>query len=333
MEFIFVLRAFVTSCKSILRWPSWSVIAQVLQIATSQFLQKNFSSSFSWSSFWQNIGRLIMASMSWSWKYFSASVLCSLLVRIMLCANIHSSHQKEQHWKQYKVWALRFSQFPHFTLAVLHSLIAKTSTKLLIRKLVGSSLGFPLPGILNCFLHSGHVILPWTPLVRWIPFRQWRQKLCKQGNCFGSVNERIHTEQDTSSWRLSSKVFISISRSENKVNFGLSKKWLFGRNEPTLLWPRQKLTNQNECLHFADILMYYIPLFLVVDLRFKSWTIDMSRESVTSYFTSLSSTSLRGTQRQFLENICSEDDFRSRIFGTFVVKFLACLPLLGFSNI
>ena len=35
----------------------------------------------------------------------------------------------------------------------------------------------------------------------------------------------------------------------------------------------------------------------------------------------------------FRKNICSEDDFRSRIFGTFVVKFLACLPLLGFSNI
>ena len=29
----------------------------------------------------------------------------------------------------------------------------------------------------------------------------------------------------------------------------------------------------------------------------------------------------------------SEDDLRSRIFGTFVVKFLACLPLLGFWNI
>ena len=41
----------------------------------------------------------------------------------------------------------------------------------------------------------------------------------------------------------------------------------------------------------------------------------------------------RGTQRQFSENICSEDDLRSRIFGTFVVKFLACLPVLGFSNI
>ena len=42
---------------------------------------------------------------------------------------------------------------------------------------------------------------------------------------------------------------------------------------------------------------------------------------------------IRGTQRQFSENICLEDDLRSRIFGTFVVKFLACLPLLGFSNI
>ena len=41
----------------------------------------------------------------------------------------------------------------------------------------------------------------------------------------------------------------------------------------------------------------------------------------------------RGTQRQFSENICSEDDLRSRIFGTFIVKSLACLPLLGFSNI
>ena len=31
---------------------------------------------------------------------------------------------------------------------------------------------------------------------------------------------------------------------------------------------------------------------------------------------------IRGTQRQLLENICSEDDLRSRIFGTFVLKFL-----------
>ena len=34
----------------------------------------------------------------------------------------------------------------------------------------------------------------------------------------------------------------------------------------------------------------------------------------------------------FRKNICSEDDLRSRIFGTFVVKFLACLPFLGFWN-
>ena len=34
----------------------------------------------------------------------------------------------------------------------------------------------------------------------------------------------------------------------------------------------------------------------------------------------------------FRKNICSEDDLSSRIFETFVVKFLACLPLLGFSN-
>ena len=35
----------------------------------------------------------------------------------------------------------------------------------------------------------------------------------------------------------------------------------------------------------------------------------------------------------FRKNICSEDDLRSRIFETFDLKFLACLPLLGFSNI
>ena len=38
-------------------------------------------------------------------------------------------------------------------------------------------------------------------------------------------------------------------------------------------------------------------------------------------------------QHQFLENICSEDDLRSRSFGTFAVKFFASLPLLGFLNI
>ena len=44
-------------------------------------------------------------------------------------------------------------------------------------------------------------------------------------------------------------------------------------------------------------------------------------------------TPLRGTQRQFWQNNCSEDDLRSTIFGIFFPKLLACLPLLGFSNI
>ena len=43
-------------------------------------------------------------------------------------------------------------------------------------------------------------------------------------------------------------------------------------------------------------------------------------------FNALSIEYARGTQRQFSENICSEDDLRSRIFGTSVVKFLlVCL--------
>ena len=33
----------------------------------------------------------------------------------------------------------------------------------------------------------------------------------------------------------------------------------------------------------------------------------------------------RGTQRQFLENICPEDDLRSRIFGNICCK-ISCLP-------
>ena len=41
----------------------------------------------------------------------------------------------------------------------------------------------------------------------------------------------------------------------------------------------------------------------------------------------------QGHPTSISENICSEDDLRSRIFGTFVVKFPFCLHLLRFSNI
>ena len=51
------------------------------------------------------------------------------------------------------------------------------------------------------------------------------------------------------------------------------------------------------------------------------------------YFVEIPLIFLGGTQRQISENICSEDDLRSRIFEIFVVKFRACLHVLGFSNI
>ena len=67
------------------------------------------------------------------------------------------------------------------------------------------------------------------------------------------------------------------------------------------------------------------------------YIVSFSCSKIPYFFMSLSipSTVLvnRGTQRQFSENICSVDDLRSRISGTFVIKFLACLPLLGSSNI
>ena len=41
----------------------------------------------------------------------------------------------------------------------------------------------------------------------------------------------------------------------------------------------------------------------------------------------------RAPNDNFRKTICSDEDLRSRIFGSFSVKFLACLSLLGFSNI
>ena len=70
----------------------------------------------------------------------------------------------------------------------------------------------------------------------------------------------------------------------------------------------------------------YFNLSDVTATLFCQETLDIGQSSFRTHY-------FRGTQRQFSENICWEDDLRSRIFGTFVVKFLACLPLLGFSNI
>ena len=53
---------------------------------------------------------------------------------------------------------------------------------------------------------------PWLVLCHC--FKQCRQKLCKHGSCFGSVNMSEHTEQDTSSRRLCSNVLIFMSSLE-----------------------------------------------------------------------------------------------------------------------
>ena len=62
-------------------------------------------------------------------------------------------------------------------------------------------------------------------------------------------------------------------------------------------------------------------------------TIYYMLSSACAYRCLITTLAIMGTQRQFSENICSEEDLWSRIFGTFVVKFLACLALLGLSNI
>ena len=58
-----------------------------------------------------------------------------------------------------------------------------------------------------------------------------------------------------------------------------------------------------------------------------------SRDGRSCLVRLVSLSSCRAPNDNFRKNICSGDDLRSRIFEIFVVKFLACLPLLGFSNI
>ena len=109
--------------------------------------------------------------MSCCSKSFRARTRCSLFALIKLCAVIHSSHQNAQHWKQYELCLLLLSQFPHFTPAVWHSLMASTSSKLLIRKFVGRSLRFPLVGTWTSLRYSGHAMILWRPIHYFIKSR------------------------------------------------------------------------------------------------------------------------------------------------------------------
>ena len=62
-------------------------------------------------------------------------------------------------------------------------------------------------------------------------------------------------------------------------------------------------------------------------------TVTSASQRLTATFSPFLRENAGAPNDNFRENICSKDDLRSRIFGTFVVKFLACLSLLGFSNI
>ena len=70
---------------------------------------------------------------------------------------------------------------------------------------------------------------------------------------------------------------------------------------------------------------------LKIRARDKRKVSEMSGANVSSSWKKTQK-NLRGDDN-FRKIICSEDDLRSRIFGSFSVKFLACLLLLGFSNI
>ena len=109
---------------------------------------------------------------------------------------------------------------------------------------------------------------------------------------------------------------------------------------PNVLW--KKWTRAND-LFFFFWTYRYSPLLEFNSSKIRQYLTNWarwnkskevwSRANQFTFYVSFPLPSSRGTQRQFSENICLEDNLRSTIFGTFVENFLACLPLLGFSNI
>ena len=109
-----------------------------------------------------------------------------------------------------------------------------------------------------------------------------------------------------------------------------SKFWLNGSRPFVNLIVNEQL-GQHRRVHRRSILNHHYSATPLNSFQ-STWTFNQRRSSQFPLAT-VTQWESRGTQRQFSENTCSEDDWRSRIFGTFIVKFLACLPLLGFSNI
>ena len=91
----------------------------------------------------------------------------------------------------------------------------------------------------------------------------------------------------------------------------------------TVPWGTVFIIQTLDRMQYSTILQYKLHSFNIQDDR-----------STRGLFKKFPRSPIPGAPNDnFRKNICSEDDLRSRIFGTFVVKFLACLPLLGFSNI
>ena len=89
-----------------------------------------------------------------------------------------------------------------------------------------------------------------------------------------------------------------------------------------------------ECLHYSlRSWRYCVIKLLAAELRSKKRSGDEAFGSAPPNLTRLVHNTASYAGYLHYESVYSEDDLRSRIFGTFVVKFLASLPLLGFSNI
>ena len=88
-------------------------------------------------------------------------------------------------------------------------------------------------------------------------------------------------------------------------------------------------------LLYRDLIKLDLPLTDENHDQLKSKLKNISYSYIYSYDFSKQKNILskQGHPTSIFGNICSEDDLRPRIFGTFVLKLLACLPLLGFSNI
>ena len=109
----------------------------------------------------------------------------------------------------------------------------------------------------------------------------------------------------------------------------------FSRSDPSEFWLNgSRRFGEHRRVHRRSILNHHYSATPLNSFQ-STWTFNQRRSSQFPLETGPTVTQWesRGTQSQFSENTCSEDDWRSRIFGTFIVKFLACLPLLGFSNI